>query len=230
MRTDVLDGSTAAAACSRAATGARLELYWIPLGAGTRVVRISGKVYEACCALSQRRPRKDLYHSALVAHTTDGRTVVEMAPIPDASGPRARGVVAEGCVGTRWARRFRRFRYEIRRWPEGVIPDLSYAIASPVQIADDPAVVHRVLELVSRVPTPVWGRDELHTGEMWNSNSVVSWALTGAGVCSKAGRPPGDGRAPGWDAGVLAAQRCLIGCTSMSDKFDASPRRATWRT
>ena len=227
MRTDVLDGSTVAASLSDAATtGARLELYWIPLGAGTRVVRISGKVYEACCALIQRRPRRDLYHSALVANTTDGRTVVEMAPIPDARGPRARGVVAEGCVGTRWARWFRVFRYEIRRWPEGVIPDLSYAVASPVRIADDPAVVQRVLELVPRVPTPVWGRDELHTGEMWNSNSVVSWALTRAGVCSKAGRPPGGGRAPGWDAGVLAAQRSVIGCTTMSDDFDASPLRA----
>ena len=49
MRTDVLDGSAVAASLSDAATtGARLELYWIPLGAGTRVVRISGKVYEAC--------------------------------------------------------------------------------------------------------------------------------------------------------------------------------------
>jgi hypothetical protein len=230
MRTDVLDGSTAAASLSRAATGARLELYWIPLGAGTRVVRFSGKVYEAWCALSQRRPREHLYHSALVANTNDGRTVIEMAPIPDARGPQARGVVGEGCVGTRWARRFRLFRYETRRWPEGVIPDPSYAVASPVQIADDPAVVQRVLELVSRVPTPVWGRDELHTGEMWNSNSVVSWALTRAGVCSRAGRPPGGGRAPGWDAGVLAAQRSLIGWTTDARRPDASPRRETWRS
>ena len=133
---------------------------------------------------------------------------------------------SEGCVGTRWARGFRVFRYEIRRWSEGVIPDLSYAVASPVQIADDPAVVQRVLELLPLVPTPVWGRDELHTGEMWNSNSVVSWALTRAGVCSKAGRPPGGGRASGWDAGVLAARRNVIGCMTVSEDFDASPLRA----
>jgi hypothetical protein len=228
MTTDLIDGSTVAASLSDAATTrARLELYWIPLGAGTRVVRISGKVYEACCALIQRRPRRDLYHSALVANTPDGRTVVEMAPIPDARGPRARGVVAEGCVGSRWARRFRLFRYEIRRWPQGIIPDLSYAVASPVLIADDPALVQRVLELVSCVPTPVWGRDELCTGEMWNSNSVVSWALSWAGVCSKAGRPPAGGRAPGWDAGVLAAQRRVIGRTTMSDDLYSSPLRAT---
>ena len=230
MTTDALDGSTVAASSFRADTRARLELYWIPLGAGTRVVRFSGKVYEAWSALSQRRPRKHLYHSALVANLPDGRTVIEMAPIPDARGPRARGVVAEGCVGTRWARRFRLFRYEIRRWPEGVIPDLSYAVASPVEIADDPAVVQRVLELVSRVPTPVWGRDELHTGEMWNSNSVVSWALTRAGVCSRAGRPPGGGRAPGWDAGVLAAQRSVIGCPTDARGLDSVPRRERWRS
>ena len=32
-------------------------------------------------------------------------------------------------------------------------------------------------------------------------------ALTQAGVLAEAGRPPGNGRAPGWDAGVLAAER-----------------------
>ena len=30
----------------------------------------------------------------------------------------------------------------------------------------------RLLDLVATVPTPVWGRDELDAGEMWNSNSV----------------------------------------------------------
>jgi hypothetical protein len=33
------------------------------------------------------------------------------------------------------------------------------------------------LELVPEVPTLVWGRDELRAGEMWSSNSVVSWLL-----------------------------------------------------
>jgi hypothetical protein len=64
-----------------------------------------------------------------------------------------------------------------------------------------------VLDLVAMVPTPVWGRDELRAGEMWNSNSVVSWALTRAGVVTRAGTPPGNGRAPGWDAGVTVARR-----------------------
>jgi hypothetical protein len=67
--------------------------------------------------------------------------------------------------------------------------------------------VERVLDLLPGVPTPVWGRDELHTGEMWNSNSVISWVLTQAGVLAEAGRPPENGRAPGWDAGIVVAER-----------------------
>ena len=191
------------------APAARLDLYWIPLGAGARAVRISGTTYEAIAAIAQRRPRRALYHSALIATIGDDATVIEMAPVPDAHGQRERGVVAEAPVGTRWARRLRIFRYEIRRWPNGVVPDLPYAVSSPVRIADDPSLVRRVLELVPLVPTPVWGRDELGVGEMWNSNSVTSWVLTRAGLRAEAGVPPSGGRAPGWDAGVRTAQRQL---------------------
>jgi hypothetical protein len=185
----------------------RLDLYWIPLGAGARVVRLSGKVYETLTALAQRRPRRGLYHSALIADPGDGRMIVEMAPTPDDQGPDARGVVASGPVGSRLLGRFRVFRYEVRRWRDGEVPDLRFAVASPVPITDDPALIRQVLDLVALVPTPVWGRDELRTGEMWNSNSVVAWALTRAGVVTRAGTPPGGGRAPGWDAGVTVARR-----------------------
>jgi hypothetical protein len=99
------------------------------------------------------------------------------------------------------------FRYEIRRWRDGEIPDIRYAVASPVRIAVDAILVDNVLNLLPLVPTPVWGRDELHAGEMWNSNSVVSWTLTQSGLIAEAGRPPGNGCAPGWDAGVLVAKR-----------------------
>jgi hypothetical protein len=194
-----------AAAASTARPG--LDLYWIPLGAGADVVRLSGRAYEALSALVQRRPRRDLYHSALVAHTGEAKFVIEMTPIPDGRGRQDRGVVSEGPVGSRWVRRLRVFRYEIRRWREGVIPDISLAVVSPVRISDDADLVDQVLESVLLVPTPVWGRDELHAGEMWNSNSVVAWLLTRAGLLTAAGRPPLGGRAPGWDAGVVAAER-----------------------
>ena len=61
--------------------------------------------------------------------------------------------------------------------------------------------------MVPSVPTPVWGRDELRAGEMWNSNSVVAWVLTRIGLHADAGQPPNHGRAPGWKAGVTVAQR-----------------------
>ena len=188
------------------ATRPGVDLYWIPLGAGAHVVRISGKVYEALLALVQRRPRRPLFHSALVVSTSEGRFVIEMTEIRDARG-QERGVVAEGAVGTKWARRFRLFRYEIRRWREGVIPDISYAVGSPVRITDDAGITRRVLDLVPLVPTPVWGRDGLHTGEMWNSNSLTAWLLARVGLDAAAGQPPSGGRAPGWDAGRIVARR-----------------------
>ena len=188
-----------------------LDLYWIPLGAGVgvgaRVVRASGRTYEALAAPVQRRPRCQLYHSALVATTDEGEFAIEMTPVPGPAGREERGVVGEGAVGARWAGRLRVFRYEIRRWRGGVIPDLGFAVASPVRLTDDAEAVAGLLELVPHVPAPVWGRDELHAGEMWNSNSVVSWLLVRAGLDAAAGDPPSGGRAPGWDAGVAVARR-----------------------
>jgi len=50
--------------------------------------------------------------------------VIEQAPVSDLGGGQ-RGVVAEGAVGSRWAGRFRIFRYEIRVWAGGNIPDVA---------------------------------------------------------------------------------------------------------
>jgi hypothetical protein len=183
-----------------------VDLYWIPLGAGAHVVKATGLVFESLSATIHRRPRCALYHSALVVHVPEARYVVEQAPVPDLH-PDRRGVVASGPVGTRWAGRFRVFRYEIRRWPDGTIPDVNAAIASPVRVSNDLAVARRVLDVLPSIPTPVWGRDELGTGEMWNSNSVVAWALAGGGVDVETVRCPTGGRAPGWNAGVAVAAR-----------------------
>jgi hypothetical protein len=51
------------------------------------------------------------------------------------------------------------------------------------------------------------GRDELCTGEMWNSNSVNSWLIAGCGLDAESIEPPVGGRAPGWRAGIVAARR-----------------------
>lgn len=181
-------------------------LYWLPLGAGARVVRLSGRAFEMFGARLHHRHRRDLYHSALEVITQGDRFVVEMTPVP-APGGVDRGVVGEAAVGTRWLRRLRVFRYEIHRWRDGVIPDLRYAVGSPVQVSNDPAVAAAVLGLALSTPMPVWGRDELHAGEMWNSNSVTSWLLSRGGVDMSHVQPPPNGRAPGWDAGLAVARR-----------------------
>jgi hypothetical protein len=61
--------------------------------------------------------------------------------------------------------------------------------------------------MVPSVPPLVWGRDEGHTGEMWNSNSVTSWLLIRAGIDAGDIHPPHGGRAPGWHAGLVVAAR-----------------------
>jgi hypothetical protein len=189
---------------------AAVDLYWIPLGAGQHVVRLSGRLFEAISSRVQRRRPCDLYHSALVVVAPAGRFVIEQTPVPDHHGER-RGVVVEGAVGSELAGRFRLFRYEVRRWRDGVIPDIAEAVSSPVRLTEEPTRASQILDLVPRVPALVWGRDEGHTGEMWNSNSVVAWLLAGAGLDPGRIQPPTGGRAPGWRAGVEIAYRHSAG-------------------
>ncbi|HEY5859558.1 MAG TPA: hypothetical protein VIX62_04675 [Actinomycetota bacterium] len=182
-----------------------VQLYWIPLGAGARVVRLSGRLYEAFDAWRHRRPAVPLYHSALVVLAPEGRFIIEQTPIPRAR-ERRHGVV-EGPVGSKLAGHLRLFRYEVRRWRDGVIPDIADAVGSPVGLSDDPARASQVVELVPLVPALVWGRDQEHTGEMWNSNSVIAWLLERAGLDAVTIQPPAGGRAPGWSAGREIARR-----------------------
>jgi hypothetical protein len=59
-----------------------------------------------------------------------------------------------------------------------VIPDVDEAVDSPRRLTNDASLAQHVLDLVPDVPTPVWGRDDLQAGEMWNSNSLTSWLIT----------------------------------------------------
>jgi hypothetical protein len=183
-----------------------VDLYWLPLGAGGHSVRLNGRVFEAVIARLEKRAPKDLYHSALIVNVPEGRFVIEQAPVRNGNG-KLRGVVAEGAVGTRLARRLRIFRYEIRRWRDGVIPDADEAVDSPQSLTLDASLARRLLELVPEVPTPVWGRDELGAGEMWNSNSFISWLIASSGLDAESIHVPAGGRAPGWRAGLVVARR-----------------------
>jgi hypothetical protein len=115
-------------------------------------------------------------------------------------------VVATGAVGSRLLRRLRWFRYEVRCWRGGSIPDLAEAVGDPCRLTDDAVLARRLVEAMRTVPTPVWGRDELGAGEMWNSNSMIAWVIATAGLVTDAVHPPLHGRAPGWDAGLAAAR------------------------
>ena len=210
----------------RGVSQASIELYWLPLGAGGWLVRLNGRIYEAIHALLERRRPLDLYHSALIVSVPEGRFVIEDAwPIPDGDGA-ARGVAVEGPVASRRMARFRVFRYEVRRWRDGVIADADEAVASPQLLSDDPLRARRLLDLVGSLPRPVWGRDELGTGEMWNSNSVISWLLARSGLPTDAIRPPAGGRAPGWEAGLITARRQPRSNERAGDGAGAPPR--TW--
>ncbi len=185
---------------------ATVELNWLPLGAGNRSVQVNGRVFEAVEAFGQRRPAGDLYHSALEIRVPEGRFIIEQAPVPDSRGA-SRGVVAEGPVGTRWAGRFRVFRYEVRCWRDGLIPDIDEAVDSPRRLSRELVHARRIIEVAPSLPTPVWGRDELKAGEMWNSNSVIAWLVARSGLDADSIRPPAGGRAPGWRAGLSVARR-----------------------
>jgi hypothetical protein len=187
-------------------TGAAIDLYWIPLGAGGHCVRFNGRVFEALVARREHRARHDLFHTALVVHLEGRRHVIEMAPVWNAPDP-ARSVACTGPVGLRWLGQFRWFRYEVRAWPDGVIPDIGEAVDSPQRLSTDPAAAARLLAALSAFPPATWGRDEQRAGEMWNSNSLVSWALDRAGLDAGDLAPPSDGRAPGWSAGLVVAAR-----------------------
>jgi hypothetical protein len=167
---------------------------------------VNGQVFEAVAAWLDRRPPSDLYHSALVVRVPDGQFVIEQAPAGRGDSKK-RGVVSEGAVGSRLAGRARIFRYELRCWRDGVLPDIAEAVESPRRLTNDVVVARRLLELVPSVPAHVWGRDELRTGEMWDSNSVISWLIARCGLVPESIDPPAGGRAPGWRAGIVAARR-----------------------
>jgi hypothetical protein len=184
----------------------KIDLYWIPLGSGgSGFVRLNGRIYETIKAILERRKPLALYHTALQVHVPEGRFVVEtMWPSPDGD-TTSRGVVLESAVGSLLFARSRTFRYEVRRWCNGVLPDADDAVGGPQTVSDDPERAHLLLEAASSVPDLIWGRDQLRTGEMWNSNSVISWLLARSGLAMETIHPPTGGRAPGWDAGISIA-------------------------
>jgi hypothetical protein len=188
------------------ADAASVDLYWLPLGAGGHSVRWNGRLFEAIVSRREHRPAQDLFHSALEVRHGHDLYVIEMTPAW-AGRQVDRGVVQEGPVGARWLGSSVLFRYEVRRWRSGAIPDVAEAVDSPRRLSKNRHQAERVLELVQEVPAFTWGRDELRAGDMWNSNSLVAWLLERSGHHATHIRPPARGRAPGWKAGLALAVR-----------------------
>lgn len=209
-----------------ATDAASVDLLWLPLGAGDRFVAINGRMYEFIQARREHRRPLDLYHTALEVSVPEGRFVIESAwPIPD-SHPEERGVTVQGPVWSPHLGRFRIFRNEIRCWRDGSIADIEEAVASPQRVSHDLQQARAVLAAAEIVPSYVWGRDQLHIDDMWNSNSVISWILTVAGISASDVRPPANGRVPGWITGVLAAEQAIhlsqIGTSRQSPQLQHS--------
>ena len=127
-----------------------VDLYWLPLGAGGRSVRWNGRVLEAAAAWREHRAAEDLYHSALEVHERGRRFVIEMGPVWNVDAAD-RGVLREGPVGTRWLGRFRWFRYEVRCWRDGRIPDVAEAVGGPLRASDDQPRAALLLDVVASV-------------------------------------------------------------------------------
>ena len=187
-------------------TSAGVTLYWLPLGAGGHCIARNGRIFEALMATYERRSVYDLYHSALEVRLGDNRYVIEMTPVW-AGEAADRGVVQVGPVGSRLLGRSALFRYEVRRWRNGTIPDVREAVSGPRRVSNDIERAQEVLNLVPSVPALTWGRDESRTGEMWNSNSLTSWLLARSNHPMDTIDPPAHGRAPGWHAGLALAGR-----------------------
>jgi hypothetical protein len=131
-------------------------------------------------------------------------------------------VTVEGPIGSRHLGRFRALRYEVRVSREGTVADVDEAVASPQHPSNDEPQALRVLEMAALVLAFVWGRDQLGTGEMWNSNSVISWVLARSDLPAAEIQPPEEGRRTWMASGRGPAQRLL------RSKLSARRPRRRW--
>lgn len=174
------------------------DLYWIPVGAGTRFQRASLFLYESVAAAIARRPRRTLLHAALKLSLECSDYTLELMPSPP--GPNLRNEVT-GPVGIRGADRLRLFRYQACLRESHTLPDEQWAEGLPIRLTDDAGTVAALIAATHSIPAYTWGRRRKGHSEMWTSNSCVAWLLLAAGLDARAIRVPPRGRAPGWQAG-----------------------------
>ncbi len=203
---------------------AAVDLYWLPLGAGGHFVRLNGRVYEAVAARLQRRPRV----RSLPLRAPSGGPRGEVRHRAGA-GPR---LERQGAGRRRRGRRRQSLGRPISDLPlrdpslaRGHIPDVAEAVDSPRRLTSDEDRARRVLDVVAQVPTPVWGRDELATGEMWNSNSVIAWVIARSGIDTEAIQPPPGGAPPAGRLGSWSRAGMAASCHPKLGSHSSIPAR-----
>ena len=184
---------------------ASVDLYWLPLGAGGHSVRLNGKIFEAVVAGLERRSRRDLYHSALIVGVPEGRFAIERRPCGAATAER--GVVSGGAVGSCWAGPLPDLPLRAAPLAKRVIPDVAEAVESPQRLTTDARSRSASSTSCRRCRHPCGAVTNCGAGEMWNSNSVISWLIARCGLEVEPISPPVGGRAPGWRAGIVVARR-----------------------
>lgn len=181
-----------------------VDLYWIPVGAGTRFQRTSLLLYEGVAAALARRRRAKLVHAGLKGRVVGRPFTLELMPSPP--GINVKHEVT-GPVGVRGADRIRLLRYQVCVLPNESLPDEQWAVEPPVRVAEGEATASRILELAKQVPAHTWGRRRPGQSEMWTSDSAVAWMLVNARVATERIDVPFGCRAPGWRAGLQEAFR-----------------------
>ena len=181
-----------------------VDLYWLPVGAGTRFQRWSLVLYESVASRLGHRAPGRFYHAALKVSVDGGESTLELMPVPRGQREAAQ---MSGPVGVSMAGRLRLFRYQLLRSEGKPLPDEQWAVDSPVRLTTDPTVARRLLALAPSVPGYTWGRRAPGTSEMWTSDSAMSWLLVKSGIPAAEIALPRDGTAPGWRAGIQIARR-----------------------
>jgi hypothetical protein len=179
-----------------------VELFWLPVGAGTHLQRASLVAYGWCLALIQRRPRADFVHAALKVKLNDRCFTLELMPVPKRQQTEP---LMTGAVGSPLAGRLRIFRYQLLCLESDHLPDEEWAIQSPIILSTERDIAERVLDSGRDVPPYTWGRRAPGTTEMWTSDSAVAWLLCQVGLDAAALNPPAGTQAPGWLAGTQLA-------------------------
>jgi hypothetical protein len=118
--------------------GTFIDLYWLPVGAGTHFQRFSLILYEGMAARLARRKRATLLHAALKIGRGDQYFTLEVTPAP--ADPNTRHEVT-GPVGVRGADKLRLFRYQVCLREGDTLPDEEWAVVPALRLSEDSETV-----------------------------------------------------------------------------------------